>query len=323
MSASDWTSLANAYLDGTLDAEGHATLSAAMASDPEVAAAFARLVVLHDALDREMRDAVLGRRSAAAVRRVALGRRVLAMAATLALALTAGWFAIVAIRPASAGEILARLAAAAQAGDRTYRLRENPEPGDGLMRSGPRSGPRSGKRPAVPVDGAFLFVRSPDRYVLERRGEGGSIVVSGSDGSEAWIVPESGPVRVSRDPHRFAGAVPGSRTGVPFADPRDGLDELATTYDLRLEPADPATPGSLDRIVATRRPEARGGPKLVEIAFDAATNRLHAMRLEHLPQARGGPHSVLFELLDESPLPPDFFSHRAHHEVDRPVIVED
>ena len=169
----------------------------------------------------------------------------------------------------------------------------------------------------------ILFVRAPDRYVLERHGDGGGLVVSGSDGSEAWIVPDAGPVRASRAPRRFAGAVPGSRTGVPFADPRDGLDELAANYDLRLEPADPATPGALERIVATRRPEARGGPKLVEIAFDASTNRIHAMRLDHLPQARGGPRSVLFELVDDAALPSDFFSHAAHHDASRAVILED
>lgn len=319
MTSSDWTGLVHGYLDGTLDAEGQAELARVIESDPEAARTAAELVLLHDALDRELRDAPDGRRSAHTLLRRTVLRRAVAVLATFVVALTAGWFAIAVARPASAAEVLARLAAVAHAADRTYLLRENPEPSTPAV----RSPPRAGKRPAVPVDGAILFVRAPDRYVLERHGDGGGLVVSGSDGSEAWIVPDAGPVRVSRDPRRFAGAVPGSRTGVPFADPRDGLDELAANYDLRLEPADPATPGALDRIVATRRPEARGGPKLVEIAFDASTNRIHAMRLDHLPQARGGPRSVLFELVDDAPLPSDFFSHAAHHDASRAVILED
>ena len=329
-------SLANAWLDGRLDGrigegreaehEGPAgddagRLSELLASDPEFAREFARLVLLHDALEREQRAGAEGRRVAAGVRRLAMVRRIAAVAAVFAMAVTLGWMALVAVQPASAAEIVARIVAAARSGDRTYVVRALAD-NDPRKRPAPSTAVPRGKRPEPPIDGAVLFIRSPGSYVLARIDADGGETLSGTDGIRAWIVPAKGPVRVSRDPQRFAGALPGSQGGVPFIDPHDGLAELASRYDLRIEPADPLVAGAFDRIVATRRADARGGPKRLEIAYDPATSRIHAMRLENLPQARGGPRSVEFELVDDRPLPPDFFTHQAHHAADRAVIEE-
>jgi hypothetical protein len=340
--------LANAWLDGEIGPEASdgdaARLSDRLASDPEFAREFARLVLLHDALEREQHAGAEGRRVAAGVRRTAVIRRLAAVAAVFAMALTLGWLAIVATQPASASEIVARIVAAARSGDRTYVVRALDESDarkraapQGLSqasgpetrrdarikRADPASGARGGvKRPEPPIDGAVVFIRSPGSYVLARIDADGGETLSGSDGRRAWIVPAKGPVRVSTDPQRFSGALPGSQGGVPFIDPHDGLEELALRYDLRIEPADPLVAGAFDRIIATRRAEARGGPKRLEIAFDPTTSRIHAMRLENLPQARGGPRSVEFELVDDRPLSPDFFTHQAHHAADRAVIEE-
>jgi hypothetical protein len=46
------------------------------------------------------------------------------------------------------------------------------------------------------------------------------------------------------------------------------------------------------------------------------------MLLDRLPQARGGPRSVLLERIDEADRGPDFFDHPAHHEPTREVLEE-
>lgn len=319
MSDSAWEATVHAHFDGALDDDGAARLSARIASDPEAAAAFARLAFLHDALEREFSVASEEARcDAARVRRVTAIRRTIGRSAALvaSLALVAGlaWVALLSSRAASASEIVARLVAASRSGDRTYLLREASDAG----RAAGAAAPRRGKRPAPPVDGAILFVRAPDSHVLLRRGPAGGDVASGSDGTRAWIVPDEGPVRVSRDPRRFAGTVPGLPTGVVFADPADGLGDLGSQYELQVSVA-----GETGRISGTRRPDARGGPKRIEIAYDVATSRILSMRLDQLPQARGGPRSVVFELIDDGPLPSDFFAHQSHHDPSRPVIEDD
>jgi hypothetical protein len=44
--------------------------------------------------------------------------------------------------------------------------------------------------------------------------------------------------------------------------------------------------------------------------------------MENLPQGRGGPRSVEFELVDDAPLDAAYFTHRFHHGADRAVIEE-
>jgi len=201
----------------------------------------------------------------------------------------------------------------AQAGDRTYFLRAI-----GASRA-PVDAKQDG-RPRPTIDGAILSLRAPRSYVLARLDEAGDEVLTGSDGANAWIVPAKGPVRVSRDPSRFSGALPGSQHAIAFIDPHGDLSTLAASYDITLIP--PSAREPLARIEGTRRADARGGPKRIEIAYDPATAVIRSMRLENLPQGRGGPRSIEFLLVDDSPLDPRHFQHESHHGADRAVIEE-
>jgi len=163
-------------------------------------------------------------------------------------------------------------------------------------------------------------VREPNLYVLARVDEAGTETITGSDGSRAWIVPAKGPVRVSNDPKRFSGALPGSQQGIVFIDPHVDLAELAQSYDLKLVPA--TRPDALARIEGTRRSDARGGPKRIEISYEKSSALIRTIRLENLPQARGGPRTVEFELIDDARLGDDFFSHTSHHDASRVVTEE-
>lgn len=319
----EFDALANAHLDGTLDEAGVARLEARLAADPEAARAFARLALLHDALDREFTAGAAARKDAEAHARLrvqpnALRRRLLAAAS---LFLGVGLVAIFATvgREASASETLARIVETLRSGDRTYVLRAIE--GDGRMRR--REAPLPAKRVQPAIDGAVVSLRNPSSYVLIRRDAEGREVISGSDGATAWIVPAEGPVRVSADPGRFRGALPGGRLDIPFIDPHADLSALARGYDLLVQKPAPAAGRPDARLVATRRAEVRGGPKLIEMDFDPKSALVRAIRLENLPQAQGGPRSIEFELVDDAPLGDDYFRHTAHHAPDRPVIRED
>ena len=323
--------LMHAMLDGTIDEEGAAELSRAMEAEPTLAPALAQLAILHDALHREHHEAAMGRASASRMTRLTIVRRWLAAAAVLAVAGLLLWTTVSVTPTASAQATLARLAAAARTGDRTYFIEAIAD--DGRERRGRRddAGPdRSddgsrrgrGKADSVPIDGAVLVVRDPGQYVLRRTDADGRPVVTGCDGRTAWIVPAEGAVRVSGDLKRFSGALPGSRFELPFLNPHEGLAELAAHYDvLELKPT-PALGHPMPRLIATRRSDARGGPKSIEIEFDPATAVIHTMRMDHLPQARGGPRSVEFTLADQLPRTDGFFSHDRHHDPSRPVLAE-
>jgi hypothetical protein len=310
----DFHELAHAVLDGHASEDDAARLSDAIAADPARAREFARLALLHDAIERSLHSSVEGRVAARRIRFRSFARRVALVAATLALAAGAAWFSLGTARTASADEVLARIATVARSGDRTYYLRA-------IGKESPSVDPKRSGRPAPTIDGAILYLRGSTNYVLARLDSEGGEVLTGSDGRSAWFIPAKGPVRVSRDTGRFSGALPGSKHDLAFVDPHGDLAALGASYDLKLAPD--STADALARIVAIRRSDARGGPKRIEIAYDPATAVIRAMRLENLPQARGGPRSVEFELIDDAPLADAFFRHDHHHGADRAVIEED
>ncbi len=318
--------LCHRLLDGELDRAERERISALVADDPGQAKELARMALLHDAIEREstvgswaMRDRRIERRS------VRMRRATLVAASILAIA-TAAAIVLVPNRDAAASQVLAEVVAKMRSGDRTYLVRSIPDnrrSGRGIDDS---PLPRSLLRRAE-LDGAMLFLRPPSSYVLVQTSADGGEVITGSNGRTAWFVSSDGAARVSGDPTRYQGVLPGGRVGVPFVDPHallagGGEGSLADAYDLLFEDPGLRDGPSLARIVAVRRSEARGGPKRIVIDFDPRTSLVESIRLENLPQAHGGPRSVEFILVDDSALPPDFFSHIAHHRADRPLTEE-
>ena len=316
----EWSRLAQAALDGELSSDDAARFSAEIASNAAYAADFARLAMLHDALEREMNAAVEGRTIARRTRTVARIRRFAAIAAAIVLTAGLAWIAFRTTPEASAAEVVARLVAAARSGDRTYFVRAIDDARKPARAAERQRGARPQLKPTPSIDGAILHVREPNLYVLARIDEAGAETLTGCDGSRAWIVPATGPVRVSADPKRFSGALPGSQQGIVFVDPYVDLAELARSYELRLVAA--AAPSDLARIEGTRRSDARGGPKRIEISYEESGALIRTIRLENLPQARGGPRTVEFELIDDARLGEGFFLHTSHHDASRVVIEE-
>lgn len=301
------------YLDGTLSARESDDLNRWIKENPDNALAFGRRVRLHDSLRQVVADAAW----VPTPQKGSFGnkkkfRRLQLVGALSVAAVLALWAFL--SQPVSAAREMERLIRVSSAElaqkDRTYRilnLEDYPEE-------------EGEKKP--PIDGALLHVRSPDQYVLIRRFSDGREWVTGSDGESGWSIPPegSGAVRVSADPMRFRGPVPGHQAGIPFANLSADLTRIRLTYDLMVLPV--STDGRRGLLAQKRSVQDRG-PREVEIRYDANSGVIYRMTFLGMPQAKGGPNHLKVELVDQKPLGPDFFKHNQHHVQNRKVILED
>ncbi len=317
--------LINGYLDDQLADEQARALNDWVKLDPDNVRRFALTLLQHDRLRDRLRtledleddlnpagaSQSLGRSPLARWRRPAA-----LMAVAAGLLIASLLLLNVSNRRVNATERqLDRLIeAAGRPGDRTYRIID-------LDREPSRTSPatKNQGRPRPPINGALLHVRGKGQYVLVRQ-PGEVEFVTGSNGREAWSIPPDGPVRVSPDPTRFRGAVPGEQQDLSFLDLKTALTHLREAYELELSPDDADEPGP--RLLARKRSAAYPGPRIVEIQFDDRTGLILRMRMDGLPQAQGGPHSLALELVNQGDLGRDFFEHDAHHDAGRRVIQE-
>lgn len=305
--------LIDGHLDGILTADETTLLNDWIQADPANALIFSRRVRLHSQLRDLAFQTTLEPENLTTPPKPRRRWRRLPLAGVLVITVAMTAWALL-LQPASAARELDRLIAAntaeAATADRTYRIRsldEIPEAPDP-------------KRP--PIDGATLRVRAPDNYVLVRSQTDGSRWITGSDGETGWSVPPDGQgaVRVSRDPMRFRGPVPGHQTGIPFANLPADLAHLRITYDLTLLPV---SPEGWKGLLARKRSTWDRGPREVEIRFDSRTGIIHQMTFHGMPKARGGPDRVMVELVGQERLDPVYFHHEFHHAANRKVVFED
>ncbi len=312
----------HASLDGVLTRQQAEELGLWIQASPANAKEFARMAMLHNDLRNHFMvvqedsttppmtvNPIFRRRSREAV---ALATAAM-MLISLAMVVQFGLFQ----SPVSAAVEFNRILLDARKPlDRTYLI----TPGDDQPFR--NSLPREDLDP--PLNGAVLYVRGPSSYVLTRRSGNGDAFVTGSDGQTSWVVPPSGAVRVSQNPSRFRGALPGQQHNIPFINIQDNLKELANAYEMELfpEPETAAPLSGLKRIKATRRRSAQGGPRYVWIWFEPVTGQVRRMRMDRLPMARGGPRSITLDLIHENRFPDGYFSHEFHHDQNRNILTE-
>ena len=213
--------------------------------------------------------------------------------------------------------------AAARPLDRTYSVRVIEEyPRDKRPRNLPQED--WDRRAEEQIDGATLFVRGANQYVMTVMLSSGEKRTSGFDGKQSWAFRQSGPVRVSTDPNRFRGGVPGGQQDIPFLNIHANLSQLRTGYDIELgdEHENAGNGAALSKLIGVRKSRDVRGPKQVEIWFDADSGTVHKMLLDGLPRGGGGPKSLTLELIDQSDLDSQFFFHESHHELGRRVVSE-
>lgn len=296
------------YFDGMLNSDNEKHLGEWLKASSDNALQFAQLAKLHDRMpsivkSREVAGKALVKRQSAKNRWALAG----GMVAMLAGCILAIWWPMAGKLNASMA--LERLIEASDGlGDRAYLItNQDPEyiPADGRMPS---------------IDGAMLYVRAPDMYVLVRRFHDGRTFVTGCDGERSWAVPPDGKVRVSADPMRFRGPIPGQQHGIPFVDLRSDLVQLRDAYTVRLESIQS---NGWQALLAEKKSARQRGPRQLKLWFAPATGVIHRMVFEGMPQAQGGPRSVAVELQNQHALLPDFFHHTSHHGPDRNVVEEE
>jgi hypothetical protein len=307
----DPRTLIHGYLDGVLTADEEVALNEWVKADPANTAEFATAVRLHDRLRAAFAPATLPPLRPA-VPGTDPSRRVgwlVGLAAVLLFGLYALWW--LSPTPMTAAAELDRLIeGSAGSGDRTYVIR--------TLDSAPEQ--FDDRRP--PIDGATLHVRSPDRYLLVRKFPDGRPFATGCDGERSWSVPPAGAgaVRVSGDPLRFRGPLPGHQHGIPFVNLRSDLVQLRDSYTVTPLPQDASGRRGL---LAEKKSAEHRGPRRVELRYDPASGVIQRMVFAGMPKARGGPDALVVELVHAHELPADFFQHTAHHTPDRRVIEED
>lgn len=322
----DVDALVEGWLDGILDAAAERRLAALLSASPAVATRLARATLVHDRLRDLFRadDGGVSHEPPSSSLRRRVRRRTLAwmalpaaLAATLLVAIVMGRSS-----PATAAAALEGVARAGGVGDREYRVHVLDHGPAGPMIVETEAG---GRKPGV--DGARLFVRGSDRFVLERSFGDGTRFVNGCDGAIGWSVPPTGHVHLSGDVARFRRGIPGEGADVPFIALPENLLGLRRGYRLRLEAA---LPDRTRRLVAEREGRRRG-PARVTIRFDAEGTPLEIV-LEGLREGlewvdrpgepTEGPDRVALELVSRADLAPDFFAHDHHHAPDRPLDWE-
>ena len=322
--------LIDGYLDGTLTGTEQNVLVAWLTQSPDHARRFAEDVLLHDHLRAACASIIASQPSPAGADATwpLVQRRPLltAVAAGLLAIATAMLVAITAMesQPASAALLqLDRLIAVQSAlPGRSYQIHVESQHQPSRQRYFSSADPADRPRPPKPpLDNALLTV-SGTRFVLTRITADGQPFITGSDGLTSWVIPPTGPVRVSTDTGRFNHDLPGHEYAMPLATLSDGLGQLREAYDLKLQrhPANASRPQH-QQLTATKRHGARG-PKRVEIMFDAATDPIDWVRFVDMPY---GPDRLTLQLVtatDSSPPAEGFFQHHAHHAADRHVIEE-
>ena len=334
--SSDARELIDGYLDDALTADQQEELSAWIKANSEHARIFAEAMLLHDRLRNtlstaETPDAIHPSLTIESPRGWLGGSwlmssltRTTAAAAVLILGLATLWFSIGTQTASAAIRELDRIIVnSMRTKDRTFEIVVEDITTE---RRGKRSArPESQRPPKPPLDGATLYVRSGNQFVLIRKTQDGLPFVTGCDGKQSWAINTRGPVRFSADVHRFDHDLPGHETSIPLTNLHEGLQQLKRAYDLTFSALGPEEYQTGDgnearQLIAVKKPKERG-PQRVEIVYDATTGGILRMRFVQMPY---GPDrlDLRLSLVSEEELSSDFFEHTSHHTPDRKIEVE-
>ncbi len=322
---SDLRRLANGYFDDSLTAEEFASLVAALRAEPGEVSEFARLAFIHDQLHNtlaraEKIDVVM----ASPKSRSNWSRTFLTLATTCAV-LVIGfvlWQAFTVHPVAAATELQRVIAASSRSVDRTYLISVE----EAVAPDRPDQRADFGRPPKPSIEGARLYVRGANKFVLQRKLDNNQLFVTGSNGKVSWAVRPEGPVRVSTDLTEFNRDVPGHEHAMPLSNLHEGLEQLQSAYDIQVMPIEDAEASGEQvsepsRLLVAVKKRGFRGPKRVEITYAATSGEIRQMRFVDMPY---GPDRLTLRmtLLDVGPLVATFFDHESHHDQTRDVEFE-
>jgi len=216
------------------------------------------------------------------------------------------------------------IAAVENAGDRTYSIVvRDQKTGQRERQSGGFNVERRNRQERAGFDGATVYLRGRDRYVLYRYTPSGQTVINGGNGQTNWLIRPGRPVLVSNDPQAFRIPMPEDLAGLLTLDFGETLRQIREQYKIKYlgtVPVDQDQQTSWTYLHATQQEHEFEKPRVIRIWAHPDTGLLRRIEFAdiHL-QDSPGPKKMIIDLRDEKPLPKDWFTHTAHHAEDAEV----
>lgn len=314
--------LVSRYFDGDLSQEELQGLETALSSSDELRKAFVQVALIHEKLSQEL--APLGFESSAPEsqrshhpERYTRWRSTIIFLATSVL-LMIGVFLVLNRNPLSASQEITRLIQSLSIGDRLYRI----DVEQIALPSQKQLERYDSSRPPKPsLDGARLYLRRADQFVLKRYSGSKSVFITGSDGQIGWAIALDGSIRISNDAYEFSRDLPGHEHSIPLANLTQGLTQIQKAYAIQIVPvsSNGVQEDQEAMLIATKKRGQRG-PKRIEMQYQVQTGRIVQIRFIEMPY---GPErlTVRLTLIDEDNLPRDFFRYSYHQTAERPKVL--
>ena len=332
--------LIHRYLDGEITEAQMLQLEQSLAGSIELRQEFVRISIIDEKLNDQLRKTALcdptptpkqsptpsqaeirlpAAPSAATPSAAASWSSIMAMLASLALLLIA--LLIGSNRnQLSASQELQKMRKSLALGDRLYRV----DVEQAVLPNKKQIEQHDERRPPKPsLEGAKLYVRGTDEFVLMRFLQDGTPFVTGSDGQVGWAIAPNGPVRVSQDKQRFNRDLPGHEHSIPLSNLSQGLTQIQKAYHVQIIPSSPGDAGDeQDAVLVATKKRGQRGPSRIEIQYASNSGRIAQMRFIEMPY---GPErlTVRLTLIDELTLPESFFHHSDHHSSNQQVVSDD
>ena len=332
--------LIHRYLDGEITEAQMLQLEQSLAGSIELRQEFVRISIIDEKLNDQLRKTALcdptptpkqspspsqaeirlpATPSAAAPSAAVSWSSIMAMLASLALLLIA--LLIGSNRnQLSASQELQKMRKSLALGDRLYRV----DVEQAVLPNKKQIEQHDERRPPKPsLEGAKLYVRGTDEFVLMRFLQDGTPFVTGSDGQVGWAIAPNGPVRVSQDKQRFNRDLPGHEHSIPLSNLSQGLTQIQKAYHVQIIPSSPGDAGDeQDAVLVATKKRGQRGPSRIEIQYASNSGRIAQMRFIEMPY---GPErlTVRLTLIDELTLPESFFHHSDHHSSNQQVVSDD
>jgi len=321
--------LIHRYLDGQIAADEIERLECRLRESVELRQTLVQASLLDDQLgqllakgsEQEHQNDAIGLAGSPAKTKVrpAPSRRIVAFVAGSILLLV-GLLLLSNRNQLSASQELSRMLKSLSKGDRHYSI--NVE--ETVLPSRKQREKYDSTRPPKPtLEGAKLYVRGIDQFVLMRFRDEDAAFVTGSDGQIGWAIAPSGPVRISRDTQRFNRDLPGHEHSIPLGNLSQGLEQIQKAYKVEIVTAAPSEQlGEQEAmLIAIKKPGERG-PKRIEIQYGKQSGRIAQIRFIEMPY---GPDrlTVRLTLIEELSLPSSFFHYDHHQSSDHEIINED
>ena len=205
-----------------------------------------------------------------------------------------------------------------RADDRAYRiLVKDSGTGRGDPRNDRYPDLREPQRNRATLDGAVLYLRGNDKFVLYRPTPSGSTVINGCDGQTRWLVRPKRPVLVSSAPQAFRIPMPEELAELLTLDFRATLVQIRDNYAVKYLDDGTVDHGEdLPWMYLNARKQNRNfkGPKNIRIWADAASGVLQRIEfVEVRLQGHREFKKLIIELVGQNALPENWFTHESHH----------